>query len=48
MDIIGEFVARIYHELRPLTEWALWNWYPTAAILAALIFWAGRQRRHRH
>jgi hypothetical protein len=48
MDIIGEFVARIYSELRPFTEWALGNWLPTIAILSGLIFWAGRQRRAHH
>ena len=45
MDIIGEFVARIYFELRPITDWALGNWYLTVGILAALIYWAGYQRR---
>jgi hypothetical protein len=48
MDIIGEFVGRIYHELRPISEWALGNWLPTLAILVGLIFWAGRQRRVHH
>jgi hypothetical protein len=48
MDIVGEFAARLYIELRPLTEWALRNWLPTLAILAGLIFWAGRQRRVHH
>jgi hypothetical protein len=45
MDIIGEFVARIFSEVRPLTDWALGNWYLTGAILVALIYWAGYQRR---
>jgi hypothetical protein len=45
MDIIGEFVARIFSEVRPLTDWALGNWYLTVGILAALIYWAGSQRR---
>lgn len=45
MDIIGEFAARLYLALRPLAEWALGNWLPTLAILAGLIYWAGRQRR---
>lgn len=48
MDIIGEFVARIDLELRPITEWALRNWLPTMAILGGLIYWAGRQRRAHH
>ena len=48
MDIIGEFVGRIYFELRPITEWALGNWLPTMAILGGLIYWAGRQRRAQH
>lgn len=45
MDIIGEFTARLYLELRPITEWALRNWLPTLAILIGLIYWAGRQQR---
>ena len=45
MDMIGEFAARLYLELRPITEWALRNWLPTLAILVGLIYWAGRQRR---
>jgi len=45
MDIIGEFVGRIYLALRPITEWALGNWLPTMVILVTLIYWAGRQRR---
>lgn len=45
MEMIGEFAARIFLALQPLTEWALRNWLPTMAILAGLIYWAGRQRR---
>ena len=45
MEIIGEFAARLYLELRPLTEWALRNWAATTVILVGLIYWAGRQRR---
>ena len=45
MDIIGELAARIFSELRPIAEWALGNWYLTFGILAALIYWAGCQRR---
>ena len=48
MDIVGEFAARLYIELRPLTEWALRNWLPTLGILVALIYWAGYQRRAHH
>ena len=47
MDLIGEFAARLYYTLRPLTDWALRNWLPTMAILVALIYWAGRQHRSR-
>jgi len=47
MEVIGEFVGRLYLELRPLAEWALRNWLPTMAILAGLIYWGGRQRRVR-
>ena len=45
MEMIGEFAARLYLELRPIIEWALRNWLPTLAILVGLIYWAGRQRR---
>jgi len=48
MDIIGEFVGRIYFEIKPFIEWALGNWYLTIGILVALIYWAGYQRRAHH
>ena len=45
MDIIGEFAARLYLELRPITEWAIRNWLLTLAILIGLIYWAGGKHR---
>ncbi|MGH7798485.1 MAG: hypothetical protein ACREQ2_26775 [Candidatus Binatia bacterium] len=49
MDIIGNFAARLISELTWLVDWAIGNWAVTIAVLAALIYWAGRQRRlNRH
>jgi hypothetical protein len=45
MDMIGEFVGRLFWELRPFIDWLLRHWALTMIILAALIYWAGRQRR---
>ena len=36
-DIIGEFAARLYLKLRPITEWALRDWLTRLAILVGLI-----------
>ena len=47
MELIGELAARLYYQLRPLTEWALRNWLVTMVILVGLIYWAGRERRSR-
>jgi hypothetical protein len=47
MDMIGEFVRRLFVELRPLTEWALRNWTGTLIALVALIYWSVRQKRLR-
>ena len=47
MDMIGEFVSRLFVELRPLTDWALRNWSVTMIALVALIYWSVRQKRLR-
>jgi len=47
MDMIGEFVRRLFVELRPLTDWALRNWSVTMIALVALIYWSVRQKRLR-
>lgn len=49
MDIIGKFAARMVSEVTWLVDWALSHWAVTLAVLAALIYWCGRQRRlNRH
>ena len=45
MDMIGEFVRRLFVELRPLTEWALRNWTGAMIALVALAYWSVRQKR---
>lgn len=45
MDRIGEFVRRLFLELRPYLEWAINHWAITLIALVALIYWASRQRR---
>jgi hypothetical protein len=45
MDVIGRLIGRLWYESWHLVEWALGNWLVTLSILAALIYWAGRQRR---
>lgn len=47
MDMIGEFVRRLFVELRPLTEWALRNWTVTTIALVAFAYWTVRQKRLR-
>ena len=48
MDMIWEFVGRMYFALKPVTDWALGNGLPSLTILIGLIFWAGYQRRAHH
>ena len=49
MDMIGEFIGRLFWELRPIIEWALGHWAVTMIFIVGLIYWAGRQRRiNRH
>lgn len=47
MDSIGEYVGRLFLELRPIIDWALRNWAITLVVLVALIFWSTRQKRLR-
>lgn len=47
MDMIGEFVKRLFLELRPIIEWALGHWAVTLIALVALIYWSARQKRFR-
>lgn len=48
MDMIGEFVRRLFVELKPLADWALRNWTVTMIALVVLIYWFVRQKRLRH
>lgn len=45
MDRIGEFVARVFLELKPALDWAVGNWAVTSIVLVILIYWAGKQKR---
>jgi hypothetical protein len=47
MDLIGEFARRLYWELFPVFNWVIRHWAITLAVIAILIYWAGRQRRPR-
>jgi hypothetical protein len=49
MDIIGRFTRELTLEFVTVIDWALRNWAITAAILMALIYRTGKQRRlNRH
>ncbi len=45
MDIIGEFVKRLFFELNPILDWLVRNWALTLVLLVAMIYWAARQKR---
>jgi hypothetical protein len=45
MDFINEFSSKLLIEIRPIIDWALRNWAMTLVILAAMVYWAGRDRR---
>ena len=47
MDLIGEFARRLHWELFPVFNWMIRHWAITLAVIAILIYWAGRQRRPR-
>jgi hypothetical protein len=47
MDMIGEFVRRLFLELRPITDWAARNWAVTCIALIAYLYWSVRQKRLR-
>jgi len=51
MDVIGELTGRLSAEVMPIIDWVLSDWIFMLLVLAALIYWAGRQqrglRRHR-
>ena len=48
MDMLGEF-GRIFLHLKPVIDWFLNHWAITAALLAIMIYGAGKQRRiHSH
>jgi hypothetical protein len=47
MDVIGEFVRRLFLELKPFVEWAVSHWAITLIALVVLIYWSTRQKRLR-
>jgi hypothetical protein len=48
MEMLGNFAARIFLDLKPIIDWSLNNWAVTVIVLAVMIYGAGKQRRPHH
>jgi len=48
MDMLGEFIGRMFLRLKPIIDWSLNHWAVTVAVLAIMIYGAGKHRTLHH
>jgi hypothetical protein len=48
MDMLGEFAGRMFLRLKPIIDWSLNHWAVTVAVLAIMIYGAGKHHTLHH